>query len=190
MFRVKPKPKKLVNVFHTIPTQKKFRIFAIGTTASMFGTLSGAGSGILMVPLLNAYTTLNRHECTAASLFGITVSGIASTISFLYLGVDISEKMLLTSVCIGTFASISSFYGAKYGKTLDARKLVLIFGYLACFIGIFVPLYSYFKKNQKRKEISNEYAFFAGAGAFFGFLSGLLGLGGALFYVPLLTTVT
>lgn len=104
MFRQKFSPKKLVSVFHTIPQQKKFRIFTIGATASTFGTLSGAGSGILLVPLLNSFTSLTRHECTAASLFGITVSGIASVASFLYLGVDISERMMLSS---GTFSFLT-----------------------------------------------------------------------------------
>lgn len=73
---------------------------------------------------------------------------------------------------------------------MDPRHLTLYFAFLALFVGLFVPLYGQYKKNAERKESSNRAILIAVAGAVCGFISGLLGIGGSLFYVPVLMSTT
>lgn len=189
MFRVKFRPKKFISV-HSSPSKLESpKIFSIGFGAATFGSLSGVGGGVLMVPLLGAFSTLSRHQITASSLFGVMSNGISSTTSFLSMGVPVDYT---TSLIIGSFAGVSSNFGARFGKKMDPKRLTRYFAYLAFTIGLFVPLYGLYKKNQtgEKRNLPYKELVFAFAGTACGFLSGLLGVGGAIFYVPLLMSIT
>lgn len=85
------------------PYLKDSKLVGIGIAASSFGSMSGVGSGIALVPLLSKFTDLSRHQCTAASLFGVTVNCIASSLSFVYMGVHVDVVAALTIGIIFNF---------------------------------------------------------------------------------------
>lgn len=152
--------------------------------------MSGVGGGVFMIPLLGAFTSLSGHQIAASSLFGVLSNGIFSTASFLSLGVPIDYK---TALIIGSCAGIFSNFGARIGQKQNPKVLMRVFAFLALFIGLFVPIFGYYKKqllDSERKELPYKEFVSALAGSFGGLLSGLIGIGGAVFYVPLLMTIT
>eukprot|EP01080_Neovahlkampfia_damariscottae_P000723 gene723-8975_t len=167
--------------------KQRLKLIGIGFTGGCVGTVAGIGGGVIMVPLMAAFTTLTRHQMTATSLFGLAVTAISSTASFLYMGANID---ITTSIIIGTCAMITANLGARYGSKLNQVQLAKFFGYFCLLIGLFVPLFKYFRSDEERKEISGKYFIHALSGCCIGFLSGLIGIGGAVFYVPLLLSTT
>lgn len=103
------------------------------------------------------------------------------------MGVHVDVPAALT---IGLVASVSANLGAKFNKRMDPKHLTFYFAVLALFVGLFVPIYGQYQKTKERKEVDNKYLYIAGAGAACGFISGLLGIGGSLFYVPVLMSTT
>jgi uncharacterized membrane protein YfcA len=100
---------------------------------------------------------------------------------------------LLIAGSVGLTASISAYYGANYGKTQDSSNLTFYFGILSVFLSLFVIAITYYKKtlNQTDRKTSEYiYVYSLIAGVVCGYLSGLLGIGGAVFYVPFLLATT
>jgi hypothetical protein len=63
--------------------------------------------------------------------------------------------------------------GARYGSHLNQNQLAKFFGYFCLLIGLFVPLYRFFKKDE-RKNAEGKYFIHALSGCVIGFLSGLI----------------
>jgi uncharacterized membrane protein YfcA len=167
---------------------EKTTMVGIGLTGAGLGSLSGVGGGIIMIPLMSKFTpNLIRVEATAISLFGVAVNAIVSSTTFVLMGLPFD---VISASVIGGSAAITSVFGARAGKNFAQSQLTLYFACLALFVAFFVPIYGYIKKTQARSEIDYKYYVHAAFGVMGGFLSGLLGVGGAIFYVPLLLSTT
>ena len=45
--------------------KQRLKLIGIGFTGGCIGTVAGIGGGVIMVPLMAAFTTLTRHQMTA-----------------------------------------------------------------------------------------------------------------------------
>jgi uncharacterized membrane protein YfcA len=93
--------------------------------------------------------------------------------------IDYTTSLIIGSCAMitGEFEKESNFIlanlGAKYGSHLNQNQLAKFFGYFCLLIGLFVPLYRFFKKDE-RKDVEGKYFIHALSGCAIGFLSGLI----------------
>lgn len=166
--------------------KEPLKLFSIGVLGASVGTIAGVGAGIILIPLLANLTNLNRHQSSAASLAGVFGNALSTGLTMYLMGASVD----IMSVClIGVFGAISSSFGAKYGKDLTENQLAVSFAILMLGVGVFVFVYDYYKTNE-RKDVEGKYYIHSAAGLVIGFVSGLLGIGGATFSVPLLFSTT
>jgi len=76
---------------------------------------------------------------------------------------------ILIALLIGSSASITANFGAKYGKKQEAYKLTTYFGFLAIFVSVVVislMIYKkeHYKKEREEKDSNLKYFYFIMAG--------------------------
>lgn len=151
----------------------------------LVGTLIGAVGvgGVLLIPALDALTSLGIHRAMATALFTFLFTGLLGTALFQRRGsIDWRVAMPL---CAG--AVVSGFLGALVNARLDARLLTLILALLIICAG----LYTVWTGHRTRAAAYHERplartVLLVGIGAFTGFCSGLTGVGGPALSVPVM----
>ena len=97
------------------------------------------------------------------------------------------DDIITPGIKLGIFGIIGSFIGGFVASGLPSRVLEIIFGLLLLFIGIRNIL------SREKKENEAKFDFnllsIAITGLFVGFTSGLLGIGGGIFLIVILTTL-
>ena len=178
-------------------------LIVLGIVSGTWGALIGAGGGFIIVPLLliffqNQNPAVPVSTITAISLAAVCINGISSCIGYLRLK-RIDFKLGL----IFLLASIpSAIAGAIFVNKIDNQFFQFFFGGIL----IAVALYLIFKpKINKEKSITKKiglkskiidskgtiftYTTNLKIGSpiifSFGFLSGMLGIGGGIFNVPI-----
>lgn len=156
------------------------RTLFIGMLGGFFGSLVGLGGAVVIIPLLTGWARITQHKAHVTSLVAVVFTGIVG--AFAYARGGAVDLPLAVTVAIA--ATISSIVAAAYSEHVPAAVLKRIFGALlviaslVLLIGIEVP----------GSGIVGAWRYPAGVllGLFSGVLSGLLGIGGGAFVVPLL----
>jgi len=170
--------------------------FLIGTVASM----TGIGGGIFIVPLLTLFYDFSMTHAVGTSLTAIIFTSIASTANYS------RQKRIYYKV--GLILAITTAPGALLGAYLTSiispRLLGLIFGLFLLFVASRMMInFSFSRSKQPIAEKGTLYAFVSSekelfgartrilhgaALSFFGGLaSGLLGIGGGVLVVPIMS---
>jgi len=172
--------------------------FLIGTVASM----TGIGGGVFIVPLLTLLYDVYTHQAVGTSLTTIIFTSLASAANYS------RQKRIYykTGLVLATTTAPGAILGAYLTSITPARILGLIFGFFLIFIALRMTIdfgFSRSKHSDKKKgtnntPVSSESALLGSrtkilSGAtlsFFGGLaSGLLGIGGGILLVPIMTLV-
>lgn len=160
--------------------------FFIGFVAGTFGGLVGLGGGVIMVPLMVGILKLGQHRAHGTSLVALVFTGIAGTLTYALKGsVDILASALLASTAIFTARA-----GARFANALPEWKLKRSFGGFMILVTILLLLKPYLY------QIANPLIGWAKilalllTGAFTGFLSGMMGVGGGTIMVPSMVLLT
>lgn len=157
----------------------------LGVAAGLLAGLFGVGGGIIMVPLLVAWFTLDHRRASATSLLAIVPIATASAAGYAANGnVDLAAGLLL---------AVGAVFGGQVGARLLPRTpiatLQLWFGILSLATAV-------------RLAIGDGVSATAGLGALWegallvlvgvaaGALAGLLGVGGGIIMVPGLVLLT
>lgn len=148
-----------------------------------FGSLVGLGGAVVIIPLLTGWARLTQHKAHVTSLVAVVFTGIVG--AFAYARGGALDFPLAITVAVA--AIVSSMVAASRSERVPAGVLRRIFGALL----LIASLVLIFKIGSGGAGITGAWRFPAGAllGLASGVLTGLLGIGGGAFIVPLLVIV-
>lgn len=151
--------------------------------------LLGVGGGFLMVPiqyyLLSATgidTSLSLRIAFATSLAVILPTAISGTLGHLKKG-SVNKRI---AVFMGMTSLFGGLSGAFVSTQVSASYLKIIFGFLLLIIGIKLFIS---QSDTEKEDLNDNTLLLLILGFSVGFLSGLLGIGGGIVMVPLLSLV-
>jgi len=169
--------------------------FMIGTIAAM----TGVGGGIFIVPLLTLAYSFLPANAVGTSLTTITFTAVAATLSYTR-----QKRVFYKSGLALAFATApGAILGAYLTSIIPSTLLGLIFGIFLILLAARINLENSFKKRKaltinssnegiKEKDLlTNKTRLTIGLslGFFGGITSGLLGIGGGVIIVPVMTLV-
>ncbi len=152
----------------------------IGLAAGFFGGLVGLGGGVIMIPLMVGVLKMNQHKAQGTSLVALVFTGLSGAITYSLKGsVDILAAVLLASTAIFTARA-----GARFAHALPEWKLKRFFGGFLIFVAFLLLVKPYLPQAAEPITGWLKVFVFLLTGAFTGFLSGMLGVGGGTIMVP------
>jgi len=152
----------------------------IGLTAGFFGGLAGIGGGLIMIPLMVGVLKLSRHQAHGTSLVALVFTGLSGAISY---GLNGSIN-LIAAISLAASAMLTARAGAHYCHVLPDWKLKKYFGALLLLCAILLILKPYISKSTAEVPLYFQIGVLLITGAFTGFLSGMMGIGGGTIMVP------
>lgn len=156
------------------------RTLFIGIIGGFFGSLVGLGGAVVIIPLLTGWARVTQHKAHVTSLVAVVFTGIVGALAYARGGaVD-----LWLALVVGAAATLTAIVAAAYSERVPAAVLKRIFGgllvaaALVLLLGVDVP----------GGGIGGAWRLPAALllGLLSGTLTGLLGIGGGAFVVPLL----
>jgi uncharacterized membrane protein YfcA len=156
----------------------------IGVAVGAIGNMAGVGGGILIVPLIiELRPEWSVSLVTAVSLFGVAVNAFSGSIQAHFRGLIDYRRAFLLAVSGMPGAWLGSYFTQGVGRSsfesVYAIFLILLAGYLW--------RKSHGMQDVLPKEFSRQQqVVFVFVGFFIGVFAGFFGVGGGIFYVPLL----
>ena len=163
-------------------------LILIGIVAGFASGLLGVGGGFLIVPFqyfLLKYVGLSSDLAMLISLGTSLAIIIPTASSGAYKHAQKLDNIIEPGIKLGIFGIIGSFCGGFVASMLPSNILEIIFGVLLLFIAIRNIL----SRDKKENEAKFDFNFITImlTGLFVGFFSGLLGIGGGIFLIVILT---
>jgi uncharacterized protein len=159
---------------------------AIGATAGVFGGLVGLGGGVVMIPLMVRFGGLRQHQAHGTSLVALVFTGLAGAATYASRGaVDLAAAASLAVPAMAT-----ARLGARYAHALPEWKLKRAFGAFLLVVTALLLLKPYLAGASVPAAGLSKVAVLAVTGAFTGFLSGMMGVGGGSLMVPSMVLLT
>jgi uncharacterized membrane protein YfcA len=154
----------------------------IGLTAGVFGGILGIGGGLIMIPLMVEVLKLTQHKAHGTSLVALVFTGIGGAITYASNGsVDLTGAALLAVTAVFT-----SPLGARYCNALTGKKLKIYFGAFLIFCSALLLLKPYLTDAIGTVPNYAKIMILLTTGAFTGFLSGMMGVGGGTIMIPVM----
>ena len=157
----------------------------IGLMAGVLGSMFGLGGGFLMIPLLNI-AGVDMKVAIGTSASAIFFNMLSSTIAYSRYKYVVYRAGLFISVT----AVVTAYFGAQLTRILNADVLRVLFGAVLILVGLRIYAGKEGKERDARRDMnwdSSTYAKLLLGGCLGGFVAGLLGVGGGVVNVPLLT---
>ncbi len=155
----------------------------IGVGTGIVGSVTGAGGGFLLVPiLLVAYPGDSVQAITSISLAVVAVNAFSSTVAFARLGrIDWKAGSVFAAASVPT-----AVLGALATKVLPRGSFDIGFGIFLCALAFYLAFRARATEGARRPTEVNipKGAVLSGA---IGFFSSLLGIGGGFIQGPMLT---
>jgi len=167
-----------------------------GFLIAIVASLTGIGGGIFIVPMLTLLYEFDPANAVGTSLTTIIFTAIASALNYA------RQRRIFwrTGLILAVATAPGAYLGAWLTTQLQPRELGLIFGFFLIFVAVYIISgASSFKRSGNQSQTSTQEfdlklvktrkTIVRGAGlSFFGGLaSGLLGIGGGLLVVPIMT---
>jgi uncharacterized membrane protein YfcA len=155
----------------------------VGLIAGSFGGLMGVGGGVIMVPLMTELLKFRQQEAHGTSLIAVVFTGVVGTVVYhLHGSVDIP-----TAVVLAGLALLAVHWGARFSCWLPEWKLKRYFGVLLLFVTVLLLLKPFLPQGlEGTLPLWIHWAILVLLGAITGFISGMMGVGGGIFLVPML----
>lgn len=158
----------------------------IGLATGFFGGLVGLGGGVIMIPLMVGVLKMGQLKAHGTSLVALVFTGIAGTVTYALQGsVDIVASVLLASTAIFTARA-----GARFANALPEWRLKKYFGIFLLLVTLLLLLKPYIPHNVALTTGWLKIIILLLTGAFTGFLSGMMGVGGGTIMVPAMILLT
>ncbi len=153
----------------------------VGLAGGLFAGVFGVGGGLIMVPLLLWWTTLDQKRAHATSLLAITPVAVIGGVSYAGGGVFAWLPAI--------FVAIGGIFGAQIGAWL-LRKIavgILRWGFIAFILASGVMLLTQLPDRSVVLDITiTSAALLLGLGVAMGISAGLFGIGGGVIVIPVL----
>lgn len=158
-------------------------IFAVGTVASIFGSLVGLGGGFVIIPVLRIAFGVSPAQAAGTSLVMVLANTAAATVG--YLRNRTVDVRLATPFTLG--AVPGSILGVFAVRRFTPTGFDLAYGIVLIILAILVIRR---RSIESRPAGERTFAHDPRAGAFIGlatgFFSSLFGIGGGVVMIPLL----
>ena len=170
------------------PIEYFIGLILIGIAAGFASGLLGVGGGFLIVPLqyfLLKYIGVNSDLAILIS-FGTSLAIIVPTsLSGAYRHTRNLDGIIEPGIRLGVFGIIGGLLGGFVASASPSRILEIIFGCLL----LFITINNIVNINKEREEARIPFNLISTAiiGLIVGFSSGLLGVGGGIFLIAILT---
>lgn len=160
-------------------------LLAIGFGAGLLGALMGLGGGIIVVPALTQLLDVPFRGAVAASLLTIVASSSASAAA--YVGRDQVDMRVAVVLELATVAG--ALVGSAVAGLLPVVALKLLFAALAFYVAATLWFRRHGASDATRAGAYEVRRWRLGLGVagIAGAVSGLLGVGGGAFKVPVMT---
>lgn len=172
------------------PVEYFIGLILIGICAGFASGLLGLGGGFLIVPLqyfLLKYIGVNPELAMPISLGTSLAIIIPTSMSGAYRHTRTMGNIVKPGIKLGLFGVIGGLIGGFVASGLPSRVLEIIFGCLL----LFVVFKNIIDINKERDEAKIPFNLITTGiiGLLVGFSSGLLGVGGGIFLIAILTTL-
>jgi len=164
-------------------------LFLVGFLIGIFGNFIGVGGGFILVPLFLAlYKDLSPANVTQLSLFCVALNSVV--------GVAQAWLRKMLDWRRGLLLGLGSWPGVFFGQmavTYFAREQ---FSLIYVIILVILLLYLLNKNSlidlaeESKTRVKNEFMLLLFIGSVVGLLAGFFGIGGGLFYVPVLMAIS
>ena len=155
-------------------------LIALGLVAGGLAGLLGIGGGLIFAPLL-LWLDLPPHQALATSSFAIVPTALAGTVTHLSGGLmPMRSGAAIGLAAFGSALLFGGLAGLVSGWVLLAMQ-TLIYIALACSVRV-RP-----EPELEEDESDQKAPLLAGVGCIAGWMAGMLGLGGGLVMVPLMS---
>ena len=138
---------------------------------------------MIIVPLMTETLRFRQHEAHGTSLIAVVFTGVAgSVIYYLHGSVDLAAAAVLAGMALVTVR-----FGAKYCCFLPEMTLKKYFGFFLLFVAlvfILKPFLPYVMEGVP--PIWVRWIVLVLLGALTGFISGMMGVGGGSFMIPMM----
>jgi hypothetical protein len=152
----------------------------IGLLAGVFGGLVGLGGGVIMIPLMVGVLKLTQHQAHGTSLVALVFTGISGAATYALQGnMDLTAAALLAATAI-----ITARAGAHFAHSLPEWALKRSFGGFLVFVSLLMLAKPYLPRVPGMESGFPKVLVLLVTGAFTGFLSGMMGVGGGTIMVP------
>jgi uncharacterized membrane protein YfcA len=167
-----------------------------GFLIAIVASLTGIGGGIFIVPVLTLFYEFVPANAVGTSLTTIIFTAVAAALNYA------RQRRIYwkTGLVLAVTTVPGAYLGAWLTTQLKPRDLGLIFSLFLLFVGVYIITdLRNLKRSKKQDEVSRlrsdselvrsgrTIAVGAGLSFFGGLASGLLGIGGGLLVVPILT---
>ena len=167
-----------------------------GFIIAIVASLTGIGGGIFMVPVLTLLYEFVPANAVGTSLTTIIFTAVAAALNYA------RQRRIYwrTGLVLATTTVPGAYLGAWLTTQLQPRDLGLIFGFFLIFVAIYIIAdLNTRRRSKNRSEVLKQrsdselvksgktIAVGAGLSFFGGLASGLLGIGGGLLVVPIMT---
>lgn len=155
----------------------------VGLVAGVLGGLVGVGGGVIMVPLMTEVLKFRQKEAHGTSLVAVVFTAAAGAfIYYLYGSTDIPASAVLAVMALCTVR-----FGAKYCSSLSEVRLKRYFGLFLLFVSLLLVLKPFLPHAvEGTSPLWVRWAILVVLGALTGFISGMMGVGGGIFMVPMM----
>lgn len=172
------------------PIEYFLGLVLIGICAGFASGLLGVGGGFLIVPLqyfLLKYIGVEPDLAMLISLGTSLAIIIPTSLSGAYRHARTMDNIIGPGIRLGIFGIIGGALGGFVASALPSRVLEIIFGCLLLFIAV----KNIIDINKEREEAKIPFNFLTAGiiGLLVGFSSGLLGVGGGIFLIAILTAL-
>jgi uncharacterized protein len=155
----------------------------IGLIAGVLGGLLGVGGGVVVVPLMADVLKFRQQEAHGTSLVTVLVTAAAgSFVYYLNGSADIPAAAVLAGTALSTIR-----LGARYCSSLPEWKLRRIFAVFLLFISLLLILKTLLPHAAEGPSPAwIRWIVLLLLGLLTGFISGMMGVGGGSFMIPLM----
>jgi len=161
---------------------------AIGAAVGILGSMLGIGGGVVIVPLLTFLFGFEPSAAIGTSMFVVLLNALSGSIGYIR-----QKKVCLDAAWKFALATVpGAFLGSYVSEYLKGRSFYLVFG---VFFFLFA-IHMFRKAGQKASADTSEqvpehynWQFGVGCSIFVGFTASILGIGGGVIHVPMMTYI-
>lgn len=152
----------------------------IGLLAGFFGGVTGAGGGIVSIPLMVAFLKLDQHAAHGVSLVALVFTGLVGAVTYAVNGsVDLVAAVLIAAPAVATARA-----GARSAHALPEWRLKRAFGGYVLVVAALMLLKPYLGTPQLFTAGTARLLTLLLTGTIAGFVSGMMGVGGGAIMIP------